>query len=329
MESPYLLSVIITVHNEEQFIDACLCSILDESSSGLPPIEVIAVDDGSTDGSRDILFSYQERFDNFKLIAQPCCQGVSVARNIGVMNATGKYILFVDGDDFLISGNFGRFVDYINSHEEKDIFLYGVSFFDEGLQLVRQTERPAEIRGCGAKILNDWIQSGFYSAIRNKIVSRNYILRYSILFMPGIIYEDVLWTAQLFAYDPIVEYVDIYVYGNRMHHNSTTKTANLQNKILSLTKIYENIEHFANDNDNEHPLYSKALRTILSGIFFQLLSNIKQLLPMIQNNERKYYIAFLEQRKEIMRCSYKFNRKYVYYLIARLFNIEILIKLRK
>lgn len=328
MESQYLLSVIVTVHNEEKFIDACLCSILNERSSGLP-IEVIVVDDGSTDGSREILLSYQKRFGNFKVIVQPCCQGVSVARNIGVMNATGKYILFVDGDDFLISGNFERFVNYVGSHEEKDIFLYGVIFFDEALQLVRQTERPAEIRGCGAKIFNDWIQSGFYSAIRNKIVSRNYILRYSILFMSGIIYEDVLWTAQLFAYDPAVEYVDMYVYGNRMHHNSTTKTANLQNKIFSLSKIYESMEHFANDNDNEHPLYSKALRAILSGIYFQLLSNIAYLLPMLQKNKREYYIDYLEQRKEIMRCSYKFNRRYVYYPIARLFNVETLIKLRK
>lgn len=327
MESSYLLSVIVTVHNEEKYIDACLCSILDERRD--LSVEIIVVDDGSTDSSKDILLSYQERFDNLKVIVQPYCQGVSVARNTGVMNAVGKYVLFVDGDDFLISDNFKRFVDYISLCEERDIFLYGVSCFDEALQLVKRTERPTEIRGCGAKILNSWIQSGFYSAIRNKIVSRNYILKHAILFMPGIIYEDVLWTAQLFAYDPSVEYVDIYVYGNRMHHNSTTKTANLQNKIFSLSKIYESIENLAKKHDKKSPLYSKALRTILSGIFFQLLSNTKRLLPTLRNSEREYYIDYLEQRKEIMRFSHKFNRRYIYYPIAHLFNIKTLINLRK
>lgn len=328
MNNQHLLSIIVTVHNEEKFIDTCLCSLLLDKIASLS-VEIIVVDDGSTDGSRELLLSYKERFDNLKIIAKSCCQGVSIARNTGIMNATGKYILFVDGDDFLISENLQRFIDYIDSHEERDIFLYGVSFFDENMRFVRRTERPAMISGCGAKILDDWIQSGFYSAIRNKIVSRNYILRHSILFMPGIIYEDVLWTAQLFAYNPVVEYVDIDVYGNRMHHSSTTKVANLRNKIYSLSKIYEILEILSNNSDTTNPLYSKALRAILSGIFFQLLSNIKRLLPTLQNNEREYYINYLEQRKAIMRFSYKFNRRYIYYLIAHLLSIEILIKLRK
>ncbi len=328
MDSQYLLSIIVTVHNEEKFIDTCLCSLLLDKIASLS-IEVIAVDDGSTDGSRELLLSYQERFDNFRVIVQPCCQGVSIARNTGIMNATGKYILFVDGDDFLISENLPRFTDYIDSHDERDIFLYAVSFFDENLRFVRRTERPAVINGCGAEILNNWIQSGFYAAIRNKIVSRNYILRHSILFMPSIIYEDVLWTAQLFAYDPVVEYVDIDVYGNRMHNSSTTKTANLRDRIYSLSKIYEHLEILAEKNDMTNPLYSRAVRAILSGIFFQLLSNIKRLLPTLQSNERKYYVNYLEQRKEIMRFSHKFNRRYIYYPIAHLFNIKTLINLRK
>lgn len=328
MKKTHLLTVIVTVHNEENFIDSCLSSlILDERRRQL--VEVIVVNDGSTDNSEDIISSYQMLYDNFKIINLPYCQGVSVARNTGIINSTGKYILFVDGDDFLISENFGQLVDFIDLHYEKDIILYGVVFFNETQQPIKHTERPEKICGTGYELFDSWIRSGFYSAIRNKVVLRDYIIRNSIFFLPGIIYEDVLWTARLFAYDATVAYVDIYVYGNRMHNNSTTKTASLRSRIFALSKIYESLENIACEKNSMHPSYSRALKAILSGIFFQLLSNVRQFLPSLQPEEQRYYIDYLEQRKDIIRFSYKFRRKYIYYPIANLFGIETLIKLRK
>ena len=328
MDKPYLLSIIVTVYNQEEFIDSCLNSILlnaDINSS----IEIIVVNDGSTDSSEAIVRSYINRCNNLKIISHKTCQGVSVARNTGISNAKGKYILLLDGDDLLISDNLEKFLDFIYLYQDIDIILYGVVFLDMNQLPVRYSDSPAEMYGEGYEILNNWVRSGFYSAIRNKIVLRDYLIKNTLFFMPGIIYEDVPWTAMLFAYNPTVVYADIYIYANRIHESSTTQTADRQKRIFSLCKIYENMEKFVNDHKNLNPLYIKAFKHILSGVFFQLLYNVKQVLPILQKEEKKKYLDYLECKKGIIRYSYKFNRKYIYYFFAKLFGINILIKLKK
>ena len=92
-----LISVIIPVYNVELFLEQCLESILWQTYSN---VEVICVDDGSTDNSLDICQKYKER-DNRVFVIHKDNQGVSSARNTGVDFAHGQYIIFVDADDYL------------------------------------------------------------------------------------------------------------------------------------------------------------------------------------------------------------------------------------
>lgn len=90
-----LVSVIVPVYNAEPFLGECLASL---SSQSLGELEIIAVDDASSDRSREIVVSYQ-RDRRIRLIQQPRNRGVSAARNRGIEAATGTYIAFVDADD--------------------------------------------------------------------------------------------------------------------------------------------------------------------------------------------------------------------------------------
>ena len=92
-----IISVIIPVYNVENYIEKCLNSIVNQTYNNL---EIIIIDDGSTDNSIAIAEKIAENDKRIRIISQ-VNQGVSSARNLGLDNASGEYILFIDSDDWL------------------------------------------------------------------------------------------------------------------------------------------------------------------------------------------------------------------------------------
>lgn len=111
-----LLSVIIPVYNCAPVIERCLDSI------DYPDAEIIVVNDGSTDESADVLKKYMEVHSNVRLI-QKENGGVSSARNIGMEAATGKYLMFVDADDYIVHGGMKRIVQLAEDHDA-DVVMF-------------------------------------------------------------------------------------------------------------------------------------------------------------------------------------------------------------
>ena len=91
------ISIIVPVYNTSIYLEQCLNSIHNQS---FKDYEVICVDDGSSDNSLHILKKYEKIIKNFKVISQKN-QGVAVARNTGLANACGDYIVFIDSYDFV------------------------------------------------------------------------------------------------------------------------------------------------------------------------------------------------------------------------------------
>lgn len=107
MATSPLLSIIIPMYNAEKYIARCLQSIVTQLVITPPEtdsaVEVIVIDDGSTDSSSDLVRAFAEEYPEIRLISQSN-QGVSAARNAGVKQSCGQYIFFMDADDFLFSG---------------------------------------------------------------------------------------------------------------------------------------------------------------------------------------------------------------------------------
>mgnify|MGYP003401399665 FL=1 len=97
VNSDYKVSVIVPVYNVEQYLSDCLESICRQTLKG---IEIIVVNDGSTDNSLSIIKSFQQKYSNIKLINKKN-GGLSSARNAGIDMAVGEYLFFVDSDDFI------------------------------------------------------------------------------------------------------------------------------------------------------------------------------------------------------------------------------------
>ena len=92
------VSIIVPIYNVEKYIDNCLNSLLFQT---LKEIEIVCVDDGSVDGCRDIIRKYADKDNRIKPVFLDGNKGTLIARKQGVLESTGKYILFCDGDDML------------------------------------------------------------------------------------------------------------------------------------------------------------------------------------------------------------------------------------
>ena len=110
-----LLSIIVPVYNTEKYIENCLDSLL-EQDIDKSVYEIICVHDGSTDGSLQILKEYAEKYDNIVLIDKSN-EGVSIARNLGLEKAQGKYIWFIDSDDWIARDCLGVIAQEIQKYD--------------------------------------------------------------------------------------------------------------------------------------------------------------------------------------------------------------------
>ena len=137
-----LISVIITVHNRESLIGRAVDSILEQKDV---LSEIIIVDDGSTDRSLDICNEYAERYDNIRVIHQENA-GLSKARNVGLDNAAGDYICFLDDDDVMTSGSLKHMLE---AAEEYNADLVLGSF-------LRVSTTGETVSGCN---MPDWIKN--------------------------------------------------------------------------------------------------------------------------------------------------------------------------
>ena len=135
------ISVVIPVYNKEKYIDKCIDSVINQTIKK-EDIEIICVNDGSTDGSIDIINKYIAK-NNIVLINKEN-GGVSSARNCGIMNASGKYILFLDADDSISNNTTLDIVKYFDSvYNDVDIVTYNI-YYNNGK--IRKGKRGQNIK---------------------------------------------------------------------------------------------------------------------------------------------------------------------------------------
>lgn len=115
-----LISIVIPIYNVEKYLRQCIDSIVTCSNKSW---EVLLVDDGSTDKSPEICDEYGKRYDEIKVIHKKN-EGVSSARNIGIQHAKGKYITFIDGDDFVKDDYFDNLYKAISKRTDICLFNY-------------------------------------------------------------------------------------------------------------------------------------------------------------------------------------------------------------
>lgn len=178
------LSIIIPVYNVETYLDRCLQSLLIQNNQSY---EIILIDDGSTDQSGIICDKYAQNDDRIMVIHQPN-QGVSAARNAGLKKYRGRYLTFIDPDDFIAPNTYTPNMLLLKQNSDIDILQYPICRYYSSTKNDVTILPPQKISGKADIFLNWWAGFPLHFSNCNKIFKKE--IFDGITFMEGHVSED-------------------------------------------------------------------------------------------------------------------------------------------
>lgn len=232
-----LVSIIVPVFNVEKYLEECLDSILNQTYKN---IEIILVDDGSTDSSGKICDEYLKKDSRIKVFHK-INQGVSITRNFGVEKSNGEYITFVDSDDFLPRFSIEILVKEIEN-EKADILICAMK-----REKIKENLSYNKIIFNREEALIELFKGGLYRfSLSAKLYRTNIVKKYK--FPEGKIHEDQATTYKYFLEINKIVYIDYvgYIYYRR-ENSILTKKYNIK-RLDSFSNWQEIVENMKAEN---------------------------------------------------------------------------------
>lgn len=313
------ISIIVPIFNVEKYLHDCLQSLVKQS---LKKIEIILVDDGSTDSSGNIADEYARKYERIIVIHKKN-GGQSSARNKGLSIARGKYILFVDSDDYILEDTCKIL---FNSAEKYNVDIVNADTLNDKNNIIN-----SEFRRIGHEnqkistdlFLKEKLETCTYDIVPFLyMVKREYLIKNNITFLEGVYYEDQLYTFELLTNIGSIVKIRYPFYYYRMNRiGSTTNNITLKN-LLDQAKVCNKMFDYRNNILKESSNQKKKmLDAVIIISLFQLYnvwkkSNKNNKTVLLENIDYKYIFNkiqpgnyYLELQKELKFFIY--HRKYV------------------
>lgn len=236
------VSVIIPVYNTEKYLSKCLDSLVSQT---LQDIEIICINDGSTDNSLELLKSYAQQDKRIKIINFKENQGVSRARNAGIRVATGEYIGFADSDDTVDLNFYEKLYDKAKE-TDADVVKGDLKEIFPNRKIIFYPQNEA--------ILKYQNKFCFYLSFTSAIYRLELIKTNKIFFSHRLIYtEDLVWLNQVISKSNKIEIVPD-VYYNYLRRDDSTDTAVLTERnakfaYIGIKHIFLNTLHFSKSSN--------------------------------------------------------------------------------
>ena len=212
----YDISIIIPVYNCEDYIDECLTSIINQKYDN-NRIQVICVNDGSKDNSIDVLKKYES--DNIVVIDKEN-SGVSATRNMALDCSEGKYLMFIDADDFISDNTCQLLFDYFEeNYDNTDVVVYPRIEYNNATKKTKLVKRFESYKGTDIYNLDEkpWLFNPTLNIITKNRKKDNYKFDENVIF-----HEDEKYVMQLVNEKRTIGYVEGAEYFYRIHETSTT-----------------------------------------------------------------------------------------------------------
>lgn len=294
------VSVIIPVYNTAPYLKESVGSIMNQT---LRELEIIVVDDGSTDNSSEILRELADSDTRIQVYSQRN-EGQSSARNTALKHVTGEYIYFMDSDDVLHPDALRLCYERARTKQLDILFFDGSILYEEKQKPLswnyQRTHRYDEKQVyMGAALLDDMLEYATYRAVPwLYLVNRMYLEHIRLLFYPGIIHEDELFTVQLFIQAGRVCCLKQNLVQHRVRFNSTmTRKYSIYNVNCYLT-VMDELFAYTRTHAASIPLIRKYACYTLKGVF-----------------ETAYQLPFTDKCKVYMRSC---KSGYLRYVSAKL-----------
>ena len=259
------ISIIIPVYNGEKYITNCLDSIRRQWNN---QVEIIIINDGSTDTSVDVIKKYQDKYQNkilIKIFSQDN-SGQGAARNAGIERASGTYVMFLDQDDTLVENVLSNMLFSVENGDA-DILIGGYQRVSDGV--IKRKVRLQQEEWSKYRIVAPW----------GKIYRRDFLIKNSIRFMPVVLGEDIYFMLMSYCYNPKV------IISKEIYYNWTdnkTSVSNTKHKKISretsVLNLFTSVECMPDINTlKENSMYEYfLLKTAVWDILYTAFHNEAQ-----------------------------------------------------
>ena len=243
-------SIVVPVYNVEAYLDNCLASL---QAQDFADFEVICVNDGSTDGSREILSEWESRFPQMKVIDREN-GGLSAARNTGLETASGDYVVFVDSDDWVEPTMLSRLAE--EAHGE-DMICFACRKSDSGA-----TDTLIPEQSDGWNYYNRHALEHHevpFVCVWQRCYRRKFLLENNLCFREGILHEDNEFTPRACLNAKRIKVIPDVLYNYRIRSGSIMTTRGLRSKESLITIGNELSELFAKEPNIDKTVAYQAL----------------------------------------------------------------------
>ena len=276
-------SFIVPVYNTEKYLKKCLDSLVNQTYKDF---EIIVVNDGSTDKSSSIISKYQKKYKNIIVIDKEN-EGLSMARNRGVQKSSGKYIIFVDSDDY-VSNKLLEEVD--KKIDDSDILRFQLATEDEEYTKINEYHEEGFESMCGYDAFKYLSSYHFVEPAWCYVIRKNYYIENKFSFKKDVYHEDfglipyVIYKARKVKSIDFIGYYYIQRNGSIMNNNDYKKTVK---KAFDMLEQYKTMRLFAKNINRKNNLDDYFLSYISNSVIVKARE--------LKKDEKKVYINELKK----------------------------------
>ncbi len=313
------VSIVVPIYNVEKQLEKCISSLIKQNSDNIQ-LQIILVNDGSTDNSGDIAKEYTAKYPEKILYLEKENGGLSDARNFGVKYADGDYISFVDSDDYISDNLYVRLLPYME--EKYDMIKIGIAKVKEEGDLIEKNFSPTFENKTGEEAFDILYKTDVMTEVAwGYIYRKEFYNDNKFEFAKGLYHEDFGLIPLIILKAEKVASTNIGCYNYVQTEKSITrgdKTKNLQ-RAKDLLKHYDNmlqtIEDYNISNNSK-----ENIKIYYTNCIILEVNNL-------EGQERKGYIREIRKRKMQKNIKTRNFKQFIKKIILEL-NIELYLKLR-
>lgn len=293
-----LVSIVIPIYNVEKHLEKCLTSVREQTYQN---IEVVLVNDGSPDKSPIIAAKYVENDNRFLLINQEN-GGLSNARNTGMKSSKGKYLYFLDSDDYLNSNSIEIMVAKMEKYNLEVAFFNANVITAGGIKKYHSFSMESNVIS-GLNLIKKMVEfRGIYAPVWMYMYNREYIKKNNFEFYEGILHEDEEWTPRVLLKTERVCYSNEVVLNHIKHEGSITGTTNYNAQLRRFNNyifVLNRLEEVYNDLKNkDRKVFLNYIAKLYIGAITKFPGDIKQYkkvrnIDFVKRNSKSFYMKFV------------------------------------